>query len=85
MCIRDSTGHRSFTRSRHVSFPNPIRTTTENLLAMVATHSWALLSEPADRDASFARMRAYLADRPETASGEFVLPMATQVLRALRR
>jgi len=30
-------------------------------------------------------MRAYLADRPETASGEFVLPMATQVLRALRR
>ena len=29
--------------------------------------------------------RRYLADRPETSSGEFVLPMTTEVLRALRR
>jgi hypothetical protein len=35
--------------------------------------------------AAFARLRDYLATRPETASGEFVLPLAATVLRALRR
>ena len=67
------------------TFPNPIRTTTEALVASIGTHSWALISEPADREAAFARIRGYLAERPETSSGEFVLPMTTEVLRALRR
>ena len=45
----------------------------------------ALLSAPADRDEVVHRIRGYLDGRPETSSGEFVLPMTTEVLRALRR
>ena len=41
-------------------------------------------SAPADRDAAFARVRDYLADRPETASGAFTPPVVTAGLRALR-
>ncbi len=61
-----------------------VPTTVDGLLATLATHSWALVSEPADRDAAFARIRAYLSGRPETASGAFTLPLVTTVLRALR-
>jgi hypothetical protein len=56
----------------------------DGLVAPLATHSWALIIEPAERDAAFARMRAYLAARPETSAGAFELPMVTEVLRALR-
>lgn len=59
--------------------------TVESYLADVATHSWALTAVPAERDAAFARMRSYLAARPETSSGSFELPMVTLVWRTLRR
>lgn len=59
--------------------------TVESYLADVATHSWALTAAPAERDAAFARMRSYLAARPETSSGRFELPMVTVVWRTLRR
>ncbi|MER5354491.1 hypothetical protein ABT093_29690 [Kitasatospora sp. NPDC002551] len=39
----------------------------------------------AEREDLLARTRAYLAARPETAEGEFTLPMLTSVLRVLRR
>ncbi|MET0188781.1 MAG: class I SAM-dependent methyltransferase [Pseudonocardia sediminis] len=61
------------------------RRTTDGYLAEIATHSWALTSEPAERDAAFARARAYLAERPETASGVFDVPLVTLVWRTLRR
>lgn len=77
--------HPAFAPPERAAFPNPVPTTTEGLVAMLATHSWALVSEPADREAAFARLRDYLTTRPETASGEFVLPLAATVLRALRR
>jgi SAM-dependent methyltransferase len=77
--------HDAFAPSESARFANPIRTGTEQLLATLATHSWALVSEPGERDAAFAQIRAYLAGRPETSSGDFVLPMTTDVLRALRR
>jgi hypothetical protein len=35
----------------------------------------------AQRDELLGRIRAYLASRPETALGEFTLPMLTCVLR----
>jgi len=57
--------------------------TADGLIAVISTHSWALVSEPADRDATFDRVRAYLAARPET-QGEFTLPLVTTVLRAVR-
>jgi hypothetical protein len=37
-----------------------------------------------DRDATLVRMSAFLANRPETARGEFTLPMLTGVLRVRR-
>jgi SAM-dependent methyltransferase len=77
--------HPAFAPYEHSSHPNPQRTTVDGLVATLATHSWALIIDPAQRDAAFARMRAYLAARPETSAGEFELPMVTEVLRALRR
>lgn len=77
--------HVAFRPSEFARFPNPVATSTDGLLATMATHSWALVSEPSARDTAFARIRGYLAERPETSSGEFVLPLATEVLRALRR
>ncbi|MBG6135284.1 hypothetical protein [Longispora fulva] len=37
-----------------------------------------------DRGAALGRIRAFLAGRPETASGAFTLPMLTGVLRVRR-
>ncbi|MEU6625975.1 hypothetical protein ABZ926_35145 [Streptomyces litmocidini] len=41
------------------------------------------MPEP-EREALLGRIRAFLADRPETADGEFTLPMRTGVLRVRR-
>lgn len=60
-------------------------TTVDGLVATLSTHSWALVSTPADRDAAFDRMRRYLASRPEVPAGGFELPMVTRVLRTVRR
>ena len=59
--------------------------TAESLLATIATHSNLLVMEEADRARLLARVSDYLHARPETASGEFVLPIVTITLRALRR
>lgn len=66
-------------------FPNPFPLTTDRLIATAATHSWAIVAEPADRDAAFARARAYLAECPETSGGSFTFPLVTDVVRTLRR
>lgn len=65
------------------AFRHRQRLTVDGLIAVLGTHSWALMSEPADRDAAFTRIRTYLAGRPET-QGEFDLPIVTRVLRAVR-
>jgi SAM-dependent methyltransferase len=67
------------------SFPYPVTTTVDGLIATLSTHSWALISEPAERDAAMARVRGYLATRPEASAGSFELPLVTEVVRALRR
>jgi len=61
------------------------RRTADSLLATMATHSHLLVMAPAERTRLLAEVRDYLRARPETASGEFVLPMVTVVLRARRR
>ncbi|HZC39560.1 MAG TPA: class I SAM-dependent methyltransferase [Streptosporangiaceae bacterium] len=58
--------------------------TADSLVATIATHSAVLLMEPAERDRVLATVRAYLASRPETASGSFRLPLVTCVTRAVR-
>lgn len=76
--------HPAFVPPERARFPNPSPTTVDGLLSTLATHSWALLSTPADREAAFDRIRGYLATHPATENGEFVLPMVTDVLRAVR-
>lgn len=66
-------------------FPNPLPATVDGLIDTTATHSWALIAGPAERDAAFARLRAYLAERPETSAGSFTFPLVTVVVRTLRR
>ena len=77
--------HPAFEASEHSAYPNAVRTSVEGLLATLGTHSWALVAEPADRDAALARVRDYLATRPETSAGEFELPLFTDVVRMLRK
>jgi len=58
--------------------------TADSLLATIATHSnFLVLAEP-DRARLLAQVHDYLHACPETAAGEFVLPMVTAVLRVPR-
>lgn len=77
--------HAAFGASEFAQFPNPVRTSVDGLVATLGTHSWALTAGPAERSSFSARVRAYLATRPETSAGEFELPVVTDVVRALRR
>jgi SAM-dependent methyltransferase len=65
-------------------FKHGQRRTADSLLATIATHSNFLVLEEPDRARLLAQVRDYLRTRPETAAGEFVLPMVTAVLRATR-
>jgi SAM-dependent methyltransferase len=69
----------------YAEFANLVPTTIDGLVATLRTHSWALTSDPTEREAAFDRVRAYLATRPETAQGTFELPLVTDVVRASRR
>lgn len=59
--------------------------TAESLIATMRTHSMFLIMEPAEREAVLSRVRGYLAATPETASGEFTLPIWTIAQRTVRR
>lgn len=65
-------------------FPHGARHTADSLVATMATHSPLLVLPEAERSDALAQLRAYLGSRPETASGEFVLPMVTSALRCSR-
>ena len=49
------------------------------------THSMFLIMEPAEREAVLSSVRDYLAATPQTASGEFSLPIWTIALRSVKR
>lgn len=77
--------HPAFVDDGFAQFANMIPTTVDGLVATLRTHSWALTAEPAEREATFDRIRAYLATRPETSSGTFEHPLVTDVVRAVRQ
>jgi SAM-dependent methyltransferase len=58
--------------------------TAGSLLATIATHSHLLVMDEAERAGVLARLRDFLYARPETSGGEFILPMVTVALRAVR-
>jgi SAM-dependent methyltransferase len=61
------------------------RRTADSLVATLATRAGMLVMPEQERRATLGRIRAFLASRPETAHGEFILPMLTAVLRVRRR
>jgi SAM-dependent methyltransferase len=65
-------------------FPHGQRRTADSLVATLATRAGMLVMPDGEREATLGRIRAYLAGRPETARGEFTLPMLTCVLRVGR-
>jgi SAM-dependent methyltransferase len=65
-------------------FAHGQRRTADSLVATIATHSNFLVLEPDDRTPLLDQVRDFLHTQPETATGEFVLPMVTAVLRARR-
>ncbi|SED89787.1 class I SAM-dependent methyltransferase [Streptomyces sp. TLI_105] len=73
-----------FGSPEQVAFPHGQRRTAESLAATLATRAGVLVMPEPEREALLGRIRAFLAGRPETADGEFTLPMQTGVLRVRR-
>jgi SAM-dependent methyltransferase len=79
-----AAGSGLFAAGQTAEFEHGQARTAESLLATVATHSNFLVMEELERAKLLARVRDFLQARPETSHGDFVLPMATVALRALR-
>ncbi|MCC8248075.1 class I SAM-dependent methyltransferase [Saccharothrix luteola] len=78
------TKHELFTDAVRRVFPHVHPRTAESLVAMVNTHSHALVIPEEERAELNARMLAFLKSRPETAEGEFDLPLVVYVTRTRR-
>jgi SAM-dependent methyltransferase len=65
-------------------FPHGQLRTAASLTATLATKAGVLVMPEPEQEALLGRVRAFLASRPETARGEFTLPMLTGVLRVRR-
>ncbi len=65
-------------------FPHGHRRTADSLVATLGTRAGMLVMPEEERKAALDGIRAFLAGRPETAEGEFALPMLTAVLRVGR-
>jgi SAM-dependent methyltransferase len=70
-----------FGSPEQAEFSHGQRRTADSLVATIATRAGLLVMPEQEREATLGRIRAFLASRPETARGEFTLPMLTGVLR----
>jgi SAM-dependent methyltransferase len=66
-------------------FAHGQRRTLDSLVATFSTKAGILVMTDQERAERLDRIRAFLAGRPETSSGEFTVPMITGVLRTRRR
>jgi SAM-dependent methyltransferase len=66
------------------TFPHAQRRTAESLAATLGTHSHVLVLPYDERKELMDRVLAYLHATPETANGEFDLPLTTLTVRAVR-
>ncbi|BAL89316.1 putative methyltransferase [Actinoplanes missouriensis 431] len=73
-----------FTAAEQATFEHGQPRTADSLVATLGTRAGMLVMPADERQAALDRIRAFLASRPETADGEFTLPMLTCVLRARR-
>jgi SAM-dependent methyltransferase len=76
-----NSGRAQFGSPEQAEFPHGQRRTADSLVATLATRAGLLVMPEQERKAKLGRIRAFLASRPETASGEFTLPLLTGVLR----
>ncbi len=74
-----------FGSPEQAEFPHRQRRTADSLVATLATRAGLLVMPEQERELTLDRIRAFLASKPETADGEFNLPMLTGVLRARRQ
>lgn len=81
----DLPSHPLFPEFEEADFPHKQRRTAESLTATIGTHSHTLVIPAEERTEVLERITDYLKSRPETAAGEFDLPLRTHVIRALRR
>ncbi|MGV4983325.1 class I SAM-dependent methyltransferase [Streptomyces sp. NRAIS4] len=73
-----------FGSPEQAEFPHGQRRTADSLVATIATRAGVLAMSEQEQEVTLGRIRAFLAGRPETARGEFTLPMLTGVLRVRR-
>lgn len=73
-----------FGSPEYAEFPHEQRHTADSLVAKIATHAGLLVMADDEREGTLGRIRDFLRTRPETADGEFTLPMLTGVLRVQR-
>lgn len=73
-----------FGAAERTEFPHEHRRTADSLVATLATRAGVLVMGEQERAALLGRIRAFLYRCPETATGEFPLPMLTAVLRTQR-
>lgn len=76
--------HPAFGPVEREDFRHSQRRTADSLTATIGTQSHTLVISEEERADLLERVRAYLRTRPETAAGEFELPIRTTVLRARR-
>jgi SAM-dependent methyltransferase len=70
-----------FGSPEQAEFGHGQRRTADSLVAAIATRAGVLVMPVHEQEATLGRIRAFLATRPETARGEFTVPMLTGVLR----
>lgn len=80
-----STGPARFGPPELADFPHGQPRTADSLTATLGTRAGMLVLPEPERQAALDRIRDFLISRPETAQGEFTLPLRTGVLRAERR
>ncbi len=79
-----SNGEGRFGFPEQAEFPHEQRHTAESLVAKIATHAGLLVMPEQEREGTLDQIRNFLASRPETARGDFTLPMLTGALRVRR-
>ncbi|KAF4407999.1 class I SAM-dependent methyltransferase [Streptomyces lycii] len=84
MHLPKTGGAARFGSPEQAEFPHGQRRTAGSLVATLATRAGVLVMPEQERQHTLGRIRAFLASRPETADGEFTLPMLTAVLRVRR-
>ncbi len=70
-----------FGSPEQAEFPHGQRRAADSLVATLATRAGVLVMPEQEREATLGQIRAFLASRSETTTGEFTLPMLTGVLR----